>query len=680
MQVVAPLGYMAMRKETPYVLLRNCQVTPDVRLVSFHDADKKQKTPTRRAELIQVPRDRYEAGLAPHRPGVSSAIVLVATEATLPPWLHDLEGIVFEADERWIEREIDGRNRRRSPQEEAEARLIAITPALQRIDEILSAENPDYILNCIARAASPQINELRFKTWFYCYVAFGYRLWALLPPRTQWGTWDRLKKEYADSTVGRPPLHLEEMFTGRTSKEMIVRMINGFKKYVNRCDNLIQVWAMMIRLDFGALVIRKPGEKPRVYHPEGKPVPSFDKFYYYVRREIGRDDYRMVLRGERNVAYEETPIKGSHSDDLEFIGERAHYDSTHVKEYPKSYLGNYILPAMQTVYMSDGRGRQITGLGASLGSEDDSSYKMALFCAAIKKSRFGEIVGYPIHDADWPGKGLPVCIFSDRGAGATEALRRILAKWHISVEMSPSYDPRANAASESKNPRKKRKSGAPQYKASGHTVIELFRREIQRVITKNRSDDVSGVASDRAIIEGGVKTPNDLHNYLTALHRINLIDIKFDEAVRAFLQPVTFKVIKGRLYFKGREYSSAEFFSSGMALRIQQTKKPQPKGYVLPLFPRCTWLEFDGKLVEVKVKAHGNEGLPSLQELELIEADRSRSSGERQAERRVEVVAGQAEFKAETGKEWNSNTTHKGKPNVKSSEAKDEVRRLKATT
>ena len=646
-------------------------------LVCFHDAGK--TTRTRRAELIKVPRDRYEAALVPHRHGIDAAIVPVTTKATLPPWLKNLEGVVFEADERWIARDIDGRIRRLSPQDEAEGRLIAIAPALQRIDEILLAPNPDSILNRIARSTTPRINELRFRTWFYSYVAFGYRIWALLPPRAKWGAWNRLDKKYVDSALGRPPVHLEEMFTGRTTKTMIDKVVSGFKKYAKRCDNLTQVWAMTIRLDFGAEVIRKPGEKPRVYHPNGAPIPSFDKFYYHVRKEISREEYRKVLRGERNVAYEESPIKGSHSDDLESIGERAHYDSTHVKEYPKSYIGDYRLPALQTVYLTDGLGRQILGLGASLGAEDASSYKMSLFCSAIDKSRFGEIVGYPIHDADWPGKGLPVCIFSDRGAGAADEVRRALSKWHIAVEMSPSYDPRANSASETKNARRKRKGGAPQHKASTHTVIELFRREIQRVITKNRSDDVSGVASDRAIVEAAVKTPNDLHHYLTSRHRTSLIDITFDEAVRSFLQLVTFKVTKGRLYFKGREYSSPELFTSLMAKSMLQTKKLKPKGYVLPLFPRYAWLEFNGQLIEVMSKAHGTEALPSLQELALIEADKSRLSGERQAERRIETVAGQAEFNAETGKEWHSNTIHTGKPKVNSTEAKDEVRRLKST-
>ena len=678
LQVVAPSGYMSMRKGQPYVLLRNCRIAQMAVLVGFHDAQATQTTPTRWAELIKVPRDRYEAGLVPQRHGLNATIVPVTTKATLPPWLNNLEGVVFDADERWIEREIDGRHRRLSPQEEAEARLIAITPALLRIDEILLAEKPDYILNCIARSTTPRINELRFRTWFYCYVAFGYRVWALMPPRTQWGAWNRLDAKYSNSTVGRPPVQLEEMFTGRTSKEMIERMVNGFRKYVKRCDTLTQVWAMTIRKEFGAQIIRKPGEKPRIYHPDGAPIPSFDKFYYYVRKAIGIADYRRILSGDRAIAYKETPIKGSYSDDLESIGERAHYDSTHVKEYPKSYIGDYPLPALQTVYLTDGLGRQILGFGASLGAEDASSYKMALFCAAIDKSRFGEIIGYPIDVADWPGKGLPICIFSDRGAGAADEIRRALAKWHISIEMSPSYDPRSNSASEAKNPRRKNKGGAPQHKASAHTVIELVRREVQRVITKNRSDDVSGVASDRAIVEGGVKSPNDLYHFLTSRHRTSVIDITFDEAVRAFLEPVLFKVIKNRLYFKGREYSSPSLFTSGMALNMQQTKRLQPKGYVLALFPRVAWLEFNGQLVEVSSKEHGVDALPSLQELEFIEAERSRSFGEHQVERRLEIAAGQEEFKRETGKEWNSNVTRSGRPNVRSKEAKDEVRRLKA--
>lgn len=115
--VTAPRGYMAMRMGQSYTLLRSCRVTQRVLLITFIDAQRgKGKNKTgRRAELAILPRDRYEAGLVPHRAGMPASIVPVENPSTLPPWLHDLEGIQFESEERWTQRPIGNRERKLSP-------------------------------------------------------------------------------------------------------------------------------------------------------------------------------------------------------------------------------------------------------------------------------------------------------------------------------------------------------------------------------------------------------------------------------------------------------------------------------------------------------------------------------------------------------------------------------------
>lgn len=678
--VTAPRGYMAMRMGQSYTLLRSCRVTQRVLLITFIDAQRgKGKNKTgRRAELAILPRDRYEAGLVPHRAGMPASIVPVENPSTLPPWLHDLEGIQFESEERWTQRPIGNRERKLSPLEEAERRLLVITPALKRVDDILTSDRPDYVLNCIARSCGRHVNETRFRTWFYCYIAFGYRIWALLPPRTEWGKWDRLHPDYADSCLGRPAIHLEQMFAGRTDQSMIDAIITGFRRHAGKCDNLTEIWATTVLKDFGGHVHRKPGEKPRAVHPKGNPLPSFDRFYYYIHKHIGADDIRRTLYGDRRIDYQEEAVRGSHSEDLDNVGERAHFDSSQIKEFPKSYYGSFNLPALHSVDLVDGMTGQISGIGHSLAAEESRAYKLALFCAAIKKSKFGEIIGLPISDDDWPGHGLPAALFTDNGPGASDEVRRAIRKWPISVESSPSHDPRANSTVETKHSRKKKQMGGPTHRLSEHTVIELIWRNVRRVIAKNRSDDVSARVPDRAVVEFDVKTPNDLHAYLSARHRSSVIHIPFEEAVRAFLDPVKLVTKKGRLYFNSREYSSDAVFTTGLGRHIRQSTGVKLQGYVYPLVAKCAWLEFDGKLIEVYSKATGTDALASVPELEEIEKIRSRASGARQAEAKVEVLAAHAEHRAHTNRDWHSHRTVRGRPKVKTKAALDEVRRLKS--
>ena len=678
LQVVAPKGYMQMRQGWTYVVLRNCRITQRVLLVAFEDIDRerKNKSRTRKAHLIAMPRDHYEDGLAP--PMAAPPAILPAPRAmTLPPWLHDLEGEVFEASERWLLRATGARTRRLSPQEEAERRQQFLTPALERIDKILLSDRPDYELNCIARACVPPVNETRFRTWFYAYVAFGFRVWALLSPRTEWGKWDRLDDDHCKRSYGRTSTHLEGMFLGPTDGEMVRLMVDGFREYAKECDTLTDTWAMTVRLKFGGQVIQKPGERPVAYHPEKKALPGYDKFYYRIHKEVGSEEIAKVLKGAQRVEFEDTPIRGSVFADLANIGERANYDSTHVKEHPKRYVGAGHLPPLQTVYLSDGSDRQTKGVGFSLGGEDSTGYLMALFVAANKKSVIGRIFGVRIDDADWPGQGLPVHLVSDRGPAFTEPVRSKVSQWLIAVSAGRSYYSRDNAASEGKHPRRARKGGAPQHKLSDHTVIELIRRELHRAILKNKTDSVARVAEDRAVVEGNAVTPNDLYLYLLKRHRTSLIQISFEESVRAFLPKVKFQVVKGLLYLKGREYSSSQLFSSGLAKQMHRASLKEVSGYVVPFVTKFAWLEFGGQLIEVESKEHGDPALASLDELELIEAERKEATAGRRAKNRVKVLAAQSKFHEETGKEWHSNKTKSGQYK-KTKSGQDEVRRLKA--
>jgi hypothetical protein len=235
-----------------------------------------------------------------------------------------------------------------------------------------------------------------------------------------------------------------------------------------------------------------------------------------------------------------------------------------------------------------------------------------------------------------------------------------------------------NATVETKHPRGKRTEGASTYRLSDLTVIELIKREVQRVIKQNRSSDVSRRTPDRAIVEDDVNSPNQLHAYLMKRHRSSLIHITFEEAVRAFLDPAKIIAKKGRLYFKGREYTSQDVFSSGLANQIAHSKNVELDGYVYPLVSRLVWIEFNGHLIEVRSKERQPDDLASVAELEYIEPVRSKASGKRQAESHVKVLAAQDAFFQETGKECFAGQTRKGRAKVKTKLAIDVMQRIKA--
>ena len=498
------------------------------------------------------------------------------------------------------------------------------------------------------------------------------------------GKWDRLSEEYVDAELGRPAVHLGEQFKFRTTSDMIDKCVAGFRKYAPKCDNLTEAWAMTVRLDFHATTERVNGKYVACArkNKDGslplrneKPIPSWDKFYYYIHARIGSEDVRRTLLGDTRHRNEERADRGSLTTDLANIGERAYFDSRKVPEYPKSYISNIPLPALHVVDLIDGASGVILAPGFSLGSEKGRAYRMSLFFAALNNKDLSRILGFPV---DLPGAGLPASLFSDRGPGASEEVRNSVDQWRIAVEMAPSFDPKSDAVAESKHPRSKKKQGVPTYKCSQHTVIALIKRDFCRIEHKNRSDDALGRASDRAVVEGGVKTPIELFDYLDRNHRTSMIQISPDQAVRAFLPKVTFAVKKARVYLGHRQYSAEALFASDVSKIIAQTKGLDIRGYVIPELPRVAWLEIAGRLVEVESIKDGADTahLTSLPEREAIAKIRSTASGGRQAQQKVDVIAAQDTVREGTGHEWHAGTTKRGRINVKTPAARDESRRI----
>lgn len=678
-QIVAPRGYGEMRKGQRYHLLRSDGALGRVLLVTFVKRPRhaEQGEEGWRSEVAELSREDYEAGLVAHRPGAEPAIQLLPDTASLPPWLTHLEGISFLADPKWSLREVLGRERDQSPLERIEARLLQITPAVEQCDSVLGGKDPDRVLNTLAKAAG-QI-ESRFRRRFYTYIAFSYNAWALLPSYYgRNGKWDRQADKYEGSQFGAPSLVPNRTIAKRITSEMIELMIKSFRKHGPKEGTMMGAWAEMVIHDFGGRVIAKPGERPVPHQPDGLQLPSFDSFYYHIRKRLGAEVVSKVLYGEQTVDYRQGPVKGNYWDSLGNFGERVNMDSTKDKSFPKSYVGNYQLPPLNQVEAVDGLTSQIAGIGFALGAEDSRAYKMALFCMAIPKSKFGEIIGFPIADEDWPGYGLPAEIFTDNGPGASADVSRSLKSWPVSVESSPALDPKANSTVEGAHTKRKKRVGQQLYLHSDLTVIEHIRKAARDAIAKNKSKGIMKKVPAPAVILEQVNCPNSYQKYLEQRHRTSVIKISFEDAVRAFLEKVDFSAQKGILSFTGMRYHSQRVIDSGLGLEIRNSKKSSIKAYVLPAVRSYAWIDFRGELIEVRAMAEGDEAMLSSEELEQIDAARSRASGELQRSRPWEEMAKRQDFYEQTGKRWTAGKWRTSRPKLKTKEVEDEMRRLKS--
>ena len=692
--VSEPFPYWGLVPGIAYYLLQSSSILNRVVLVSFEERVHKSrrvrvcrtgvlttktvgKPKSRYAKLSILPRDQFEALLDLDRPMAQRRFKMLTETDGLPPWLEHFRGVLFDINERFL---LPHSGQAKSALDHVDDRVIKLQPAIEtaKLREIMSADDPDRVLNKVARDLGPHVNETRFRLWFYLYLAFDFRKWVLLPPWND-GQWDRRDKKYASSTPGRPGSKAGIPRAERLSQQDIDLMCEGFVKHCQTGDTWADVWARVARKCFGATVAKVKNK--RKYHVErgDRLFPVRDQFRRGVIAKFGRDRVRAHFIGSHRFRSDEQPFLGSLSGDLINIGERAHFDSSAIPERPKAFLGNYHLDPLHVVHLVDGLSGQILGIGFSLGSEQGRAYKAALFCAAIPKSVFGRIIGYPISNDDWPEHGLPAELNGDGGAGFSSEVTTSYGSWGICASRVPSYSPMSNASVESKHQRRTKRQGPPEIRLSQLNINAILKREGQLTIKKNRSDNILARASDRAIVEAEVRSPNDLHRYMHERARSSFIQIPFDDAVRAFLEPLEVKVQRGRIYFHKQEYTPERTKTSALTRELANRSGLSLKAYALDYVTLFIWVEWAGKLYELKAVTDGSDPVrfSSVQERQRIEVERARASGDTQAALPIEVFSAQESFFKETGLEMSAGRTVRGGKKRSNTDAEDEMRRIK---
>lgn len=645
--ITAAEGFKSLRKDITYFVVRNNSASGPT-VLAYFIAERKT------VALAFLAPGEFQDGLSC---GSLKAVQRPQGKAGyLPPWLSHLKDVDLDKAEA-INLPIT-RHGKKSARNYAEDRLLALHDALERVAEILSSANPDRELNRMARACVPPQNETRFRNYFYTYLACGHNIYSLLP-RFKGGTYERTHEKYQGKKFGR---HSADGATSGypMTKEMRDRCLDGFRKYAKVGKTLTSIYERTLTNSFGCST-RDKGKYKQFYHPQGHAFPTETQFRYQCKRYLNPQEWDQARMTAQDFRSKHAPTQGSYSQDLMSLMEDCRTDVSHTSDRPRSYLKGPSMDPLSIAKIVDTTSGMIVGIGFTHGAESKRAYNAALFCAAISKTRFGEIIGYPISDAEWPCEGLPISLISDRGPGANIYKGVIPAGG-----FTPSQTPQSNATVEAKHDRpRKSKNGPPTYEVSDLRPVQMAIREVEQVIFKNRTAEIGGVRASQEMILQGIATPVEMWKYLDERLQNTAIRMPFEQAVRKFLLPVRFEIVKGRLRLNGLHYDSAAFRGTQLFKSSRSATTIQVAGFVLEISVRKAWIETDRGLVEVDVQAPFHAGKSenlSLAELESLSQRNSKNDREREVSIAAAKAASAQKFEKHTGRNWDGGKTVPGRP------------------
>jgi hypothetical protein len=576
-QLCAPQGYRGLSSDTVYHLLRSDAQREVVTLVRFVDRPV-------RAHIVRMSRAEFEQGLS------EKLIVPAAIQHTLPPALQRLEGFdLGQLDDRRI-------HPAKMHLDRVTQRVSYLKPALDQVNDILRSHDPERAVNAVAKQISPPQHPTRYRAWFFAYIVFGYNAWVLLPTFLNVGSWSRHDRKEPPKKCGRRSTR-HGMHSGyAVDAEMVQRIRDAYLRHAGLGVRMRTIYVRSMRQDFGCKAERSATGRWSFFHPDGKSFPTENQFRYRCRKEFTLEVIQRTLYGDARYRDRLAATTGNFHSRLTDLLERVEADGWFSKELPRSFVSDAALPPLCVVVLVCATSGRRVGIGFSLGSETEAAYRMALFCAAVPKRRFGSWFNMAIGDGDWDGEGLPLSFLVDRGPGVG-AHRTDDAPVIAIAQMAPPWTPQSKAIVESKHPRSVRPQGAPKRRRSQLNPVEMARSEIFRLMKQNDQDDASSRMTPDMYVADVVPSPNGIWKYLDQRGRTSAYPVSFDEAVRKWLTPVDFVIRNGMAYLHEQPFNSPALAKSGVLSK--RAESFNVTGYVLNLCVRHAWLDINGRIVEV---------------------------------------------------------------------------------
>jgi hypothetical protein len=588
-----------------------------------------------RSLLAFLRRDRFEEALK------SGLICASPLQRELPPWLGGLTRAELIAHDR------EARKQCRAHADRIDSQLVHLWPAIERVQQILEADNPAAVLNKLARACQPRQNETRFRRSFFAYVAFGRERLALHYSIDQIGKWDRRSH---DKKFGRPSKLGAWHGHSSCDEDMQKKCREGYEKFAAPSVSMRSIHRQTLMKLFGCHVATGPDGRMTFVHPEGKPFPTVAQFQYRVRQAYDLKTRQTLKYGFERVKSRLAPPRGAFTDAVACAMEALQADGYFVADVCQGYLEGSHLPRLCAVRIICVATGVIVGIGFSLKGERAEAYRMAKFCMAVDKVWFCSLFGMKIAEADWPTVGVPLHDMTDRGPGATvggdtdeESLLPIIK------ELAPAYSGQSKANVETRHPKSVKLEGAPSVIVTRQTLPQLAVREIWRVIESNNSTDISSRLGPRAVEAGVLSTPVGFWNYLNKLGRTMAYRIPREQAIRAYLRKVDLTLDDGAVFFMGFRYYSKALYDS----EILTLKRRPVQGFAFPLCVRHLFLDTADDIFTVDatfgIQTDEGEMFVSIAELEQLAQLRDKEKAALAIHREATKADVAERFEAQTG-------------------------------
>ncbi len=681
-QLVAPQGYVQLEKGVTYYFLCNepgglavlieYVLRPSrPRKKGTHGGSRiVQETPTPIVQRVTMPSCIFEDGL------MEEMIVLADTQARLPPWLAELEGLDLSR--------VDGlrRNPKKLHGKRIDRQLEIIYPLVRIAKTLIAATDCDQIINKHARAWSPQQNETRTRLAFYAYLLSGCDRFALHYPIQKIGHWCRAQHA-SHIKRGRPSERKGKGHGHNATPEMIQSIVDCYMRERGPGVDLATIYQTFMNKDLGCKECSDHHGRLTYRHPDGKPFPTRGMFVYYVHKELGTAEVQRSLLGSVRLRSRIAAQLGAFTQNTCNVLERVERDAYALKELPRGLIEGHTLPPLYVVRSRDVASGLILGIGFSQGSETSAAYRMELFCRAVDKVKFCQLFGLDITPEQWPSSGLAMHEVQDRGVGSTDgAFARDQDFKPVIRELPPSYAGQSKAVIESSHPKDRTTDDAPTHVKSDKRTFELARREIARVLLDNDTINVGDRIPPDLLEYVRKPTPVALYQELDRRGRSDALPMDFANAVRTFLSKCKAKVTRKGLDLHSQLYASAALLESGLLDRANGPQERWVEVYVLDSCVRHIWVDVIGRLVELDVQMPmrvGNELLYlSLQDLKEREAFIRRRNLAHQEHRDARTSRSLRNYEEESGKPWGGATRIAGRPKRGGVAAKLEAAEAKA--
>ncbi|MES1938445.1 hypothetical protein [Salinisphaera hydrothermalis] len=646
-QMVATDGYGPLVPERIYYLLASQDRR--VLLVWFVDAlpAERRHGLVARPYMLALDRGEFEDGL------ILREIMPCSTQMAWPRWLADAQPI----DSAALERAAAG------PRSQAwlvEQRLRTIQPAVDDYREILNARDPVATLNQYARAA--RANAMRYRFHFLVYVLYGCQKWVLLPTYHRVGHWDRTAQGGRKSRLGRPSKRAAAPRASRLSAADRELILDTYRRYRGLGVHLSKIYVRALKTDWHCQAARRADGRFEIYHPDGQPFPTYRQYEYHLVKTFGRTQLQIDRRGREWVRNRQAISAGRFSEHVSNLLERVETDGYWSASHPVDAQGNP-LPKLVTVTLADTLSATIFGVGFAFGSETAAAYHAACFSAAIGLERTLALFGLEAGQLDTPSAGLPPALITDRGPGSGAALAERL----VFRELALSYSGQSKSTVESTHPRQDGNAEAPTFAISSLSAVGLARQELWRAVQQNHTSDASARLTPEMVAAHVPANPIGIWRYLEERGRTAGHTMRFEEAVRTFLQRVQFKITRDGLKF---EEMSFAWPSEVAAERLAQyVAAGSVQGYCLEACVRHAWIEIDGAIYRVSARLPFEDDTGqtwiSLTEL-TAHADRLRAGRLDQADNKCAAeLYSSTTYTAQTDKSLDTDRKQRGRAKIR---------------